>query len=368
MPQARSTLVPDVPTAVRGWRQWRLELVDGRPRLVSPIRSVRWEPSTALDARCAAHPIPNEGCGCGIYAVRWVGTAALASLTPATDLVIGRVALWGEVLEGDHGWRASRAYPAELIVDPLVDDAIVNALSEDYGVPVHRCPVPLSFLHALPSAAGVRRYLVGGRARQDRVVDLLARQRAAADPEAPIEEFLRLTALLYYELRPASLARIPREVARISTQLSVVPVLWAAACAFLVAGSATRWPEAVRDLLAFGLLFGAAGVIAGLACGLGNLRTMLAVRFPRTHRVVFALAVGPVLAAWGLQAIVTLALFTGRADPVLFVVSGVVPVGVALTALTGWWFTFPTARSRHRPRPVRSGFAVGASGDPAAGV
>jgi hypothetical protein len=108
-------------------------------------------------------------------AVRWVGTAALASLTPATDLVIGRVALWGEVLEGDHGWRASRAYPAELIVDPLVDDDTVTALSEDYRVPVHRCPVPLSFLHALPSAAGVRRYLVSGRARQDRVVDLLAR-------------------------------------------------------------------------------------------------------------------------------------------------------------------------------------------------
>jgi hypothetical protein len=175
-----------------------------------------------------------------------------------------------------------------------------------------------------------------------------------ADPDAPIEEFLRLTALLYCELRPASLARIPREVARIGTQLSVVPVLWAAACAFLVAGPATRWPEAVRDLLAFGLLFGAAGVFAGLACGLGNLRTVLAVHFPRTHRVMFALAVVPVLAAWALQAIVTLALFTGRADPVLFVVSGVVPVGVALTAFTGWWFTFPTARSRHRPRPARS--------------
>jgi hypothetical protein len=60
--------------------------------------------------------------------------------------VIGRVALWGTVVEGQLGWRASRAYPIELFVPaPAVVrsgfrrrayvDEILRAL-EEYRVPV----------------------------------------------------------------------------------------------------------------------------------------------------------------------------------------------------------------------------------------
>jgi hypothetical protein len=62
------------------------------------------------------------------------------------DRVIGRVALWGDVVEGSAGWRASHAYPTELFVPSgaagrsglrrrAYVDEIMQAL-EVYGVPV----------------------------------------------------------------------------------------------------------------------------------------------------------------------------------------------------------------------------------------
>jgi hypothetical protein len=62
------------------------------------------------------------------------------------DRVIGRVALWGDVVEGPFGWRASHAYPVELFVPvPLlagiglrrrayIDDTLLAL--EAYRVPV----------------------------------------------------------------------------------------------------------------------------------------------------------------------------------------------------------------------------------------
>ena len=62
------------------------------------------------------------------------------------DRLIGRVALWGDVVEGPLGWRASHAYPIELFVPASVAaqtgyrrrgyvDETMLAL-EEYGVPV----------------------------------------------------------------------------------------------------------------------------------------------------------------------------------------------------------------------------------------
>jgi hypothetical protein len=55
--------------------------------------------------------------------------------------VVGRVSLWGSVLEYTEGWRAACAYPLELLV-PRVGpvkspgaEAVADALS-DYGVQV----------------------------------------------------------------------------------------------------------------------------------------------------------------------------------------------------------------------------------------
>ena len=72
----------------------------------------------ALDALAEEpndHPAPELDCRCGIYGVKSVAAARSYLETPPLlcrdDRVIGRVALWGDVVEGPLGWRASHAYP-----------------------------------------------------------------------------------------------------------------------------------------------------------------------------------------------------------------------------------------------------------------
>jgi hypothetical protein len=52
--------------------------------------------------------------------------------------LVGRVMLWGEVVEGEHGWRNTRAYPKHLNVprvasadDPRVQKTVAGL--EVYG-------------------------------------------------------------------------------------------------------------------------------------------------------------------------------------------------------------------------------------------
>jgi hypothetical protein len=87
-------------------------------------------------------------CECGIHAAADLASAAgylhLYEDLPQRSIchrALGRVALWGTVVEGDLGWRASRAYPQEIFL-PSVGakrrvglEAIVAGLSV-YGVPI----------------------------------------------------------------------------------------------------------------------------------------------------------------------------------------------------------------------------------------
>jgi hypothetical protein len=57
--------------------------------------------------------------------------------------VLGRVSLWGTIVECDRGWRASNAYPAEIVVparslggDPIPPLEEVALGLGEYGVPV----------------------------------------------------------------------------------------------------------------------------------------------------------------------------------------------------------------------------------------
>jgi hypothetical protein len=57
--------------------------------------------------------------------------------------VAGRVLLWGTVVECEHGWRASHAYPDRIYVQrgadsPLLDRIGVAGGLASYGVPVER--------------------------------------------------------------------------------------------------------------------------------------------------------------------------------------------------------------------------------------
>jgi hypothetical protein len=72
-------------------------------------------------AAAPPHAAPQAECQCGLYALTSAGAAAdfvrgRGALRNAIGAVIGQVLLWGSVVECEHGWRASHAYPARLFV------------------------------------------------------------------------------------------------------------------------------------------------------------------------------------------------------------------------------------------------------------
>ena len=75
-----------------------------------------WEPGRPLAAACPhGHPASTLECACGIYAAR-DPESALVYLTGRDEpgvvgRVLGRVALWGLVVEGEHGWRGEACLP-----------------------------------------------------------------------------------------------------------------------------------------------------------------------------------------------------------------------------------------------------------------
>jgi hypothetical protein len=157
--------IPDYVEPVEGWRVWRVAMRERRVVLQSLFAGAVWEPGVPLVASCSGgqrsrwppwrkkpndHPAPELDCRCGIYGVKSVAAArAYLEMPPLLcrdDRVIGRVALWGDVVEGPLGWRAAQAYPVELFVpSPVVAgsglrrrayvDEILAAL-EAYRVPV----------------------------------------------------------------------------------------------------------------------------------------------------------------------------------------------------------------------------------------
>jgi hypothetical protein len=140
---------PDYTDPVVGWRIWRVVRCRGQYLLGSLFNRVAWFPETALEAQCfqsiirsRAHRSPDLRCHCGIYAAqRDTIDAGLLSQRSLRPLVIGRVNLWGDVLEAEYGWRASRGYPERIFVPrigapPKDEDYRIAEGLEAYGVPV----------------------------------------------------------------------------------------------------------------------------------------------------------------------------------------------------------------------------------------
>jgi len=106
------------------WRTWTL----GRSRLAErplllPIAGpgspwVPREPARASCRRRGVHGgvVPGARCRCGLHA-----TDELEPLRRAREpTVLGRVALWGRVIEHEHGYRAEYGYPQRLrLICPL---------------------------------------------------------------------------------------------------------------------------------------------------------------------------------------------------------------------------------------------------------
>jgi hypothetical protein len=109
---------------ILAWRSWRLRSDPDRgvvePVLESCVYGDPWVPRVAFAATCAGHRAPAGVCACGIYALttretalEWARWAQSALPNP---IVIGRVQLWGRVLQHSAGYRAELAYPYELEV------------------------------------------------------------------------------------------------------------------------------------------------------------------------------------------------------------------------------------------------------------
>lgn len=143
-------------------------------RLRSVVFNTIWPPQEELVAACnhlwerlplrrlwrgaASHETPSRRCTCGIHAAHDLETAAnylyLYDDVRQPHLrcrAIGRVSLWGSVVEGEHGWRASHAYPERILLPstdragrPTAADAIADGLA-CYGIPIEildRIPTP----------------------------------------------------------------------------------------------------------------------------------------------------------------------------------------------------------------------------------
>lgn len=140
-------VVPDYVEPLEAWRVWHVVAARGAARLRSVIKPTLWTPQEPLAAECLRqrlfvrrrnrHPAPEEACDCGIYAtsIERLDQYVNEALPPgAFARVVGRVALWGIVVECERGYRASHAYPVELYVPR--DEELADQLAASYGIDV----------------------------------------------------------------------------------------------------------------------------------------------------------------------------------------------------------------------------------------
>jgi len=135
---------------ILGWRFWRLRRLEtygeNRPlRLAAAGRfgiPKFWDPRAATKAVCSsyrtAHEAPWPSCRCGIYGLREQEVAERALVRYSRgDLerwALGRVLLWGRIVEGERGWRAEYAYPYDVAV--FADERVAAELRDLYAVDV----------------------------------------------------------------------------------------------------------------------------------------------------------------------------------------------------------------------------------------
>jgi hypothetical protein len=151
---------PDYVEPVVGWRVWYVVEAGGKTRLSSVFHQMVWPTREPLAAVCLRsrfprrrprgdHAAPAASCGCGIYAasLQRGGEYLTGPRTSrrAMCAVIGRVALWGTVVECAQGWRASLAYPAQLYV-PLLPRGRQTALARQFALDLTEYGVPVELL------------------------------------------------------------------------------------------------------------------------------------------------------------------------------------------------------------------------------
>lgn len=84
------------------WRFWRL--LDDTPRLISTYLPFEWHPGQAMTGNVAEH---------GVYAIKSPEYVRryFQQIVGPYPMAVGRVKLWGDMVEHSWGWRASYAKP-----------------------------------------------------------------------------------------------------------------------------------------------------------------------------------------------------------------------------------------------------------------
>jgi hypothetical protein len=119
--------------AITAWRRW---FVLPEEYLLRPIykRGLAWKPREALEAVCPWTFAPPKG------------------LDPLPGvLVVGQISMWGRLIEHEHGWRSSHAYPKHLYAF-TEDAALAAALRDTYLVPVEYGDKAQALAERLPAA------------------------------------------------------------------------------------------------------------------------------------------------------------------------------------------------------------------------
>jgi hypothetical protein len=138
---------PDYIEPLEAWRVWHVVTQGGVALLRSVIKPTVWMPGEPLTAEClrrrrflrrrgTLHAAPEPECDCGIYATSRdrVGEYLQEPLPPgAVARIMGRVQLWGTVVECERGYRAQFAYPLELYVE---QPELAEQLAAAYAVPL----------------------------------------------------------------------------------------------------------------------------------------------------------------------------------------------------------------------------------------
>lgn len=164
---AGNGVAPDYVDPVHGWRTWLVVQGQDGARLASVSFPALWPRRQRLTAECGRgfhmgsgpplriqHRAPALDCSCGIYSTWSLDRAAqIADCAtarfrdclgrPVVGAALGRVALWGTVVECAHGWRAAFAYPARVYVlaptygrrTQLASPVELAAELQSYGVP-----------------------------------------------------------------------------------------------------------------------------------------------------------------------------------------------------------------------------------------
>jgi hypothetical protein len=128
-----------------GWRCWFVLPHEG---LLRPLykRGLAWKPRQAMEAVCPEeiHAVPADDCRCGVWAVchpmmltefHWSAIPPVGVAPIPGVVVVGQIAMWGNVIQHERGWRSSHAYPQHLYA--FTDDPMMaEGLRERYGVPV----------------------------------------------------------------------------------------------------------------------------------------------------------------------------------------------------------------------------------------